>query len=125
LKLVSLICSIVCGTTSFPNIGQTAFGSLGSNIEAHNLAMGLFMSWFPVLILCSILDQNPMASDDIQRKLNKMVDLVCESLQDGDARNEYILSFEGMPHAQHMAYWVDKIADKAQYVPPPPFAYDR
>lgn len=78
--------------------------------------MGLFMSWFPILILCSIIDRNPVASDDIQRKLNKMVDLVCISLQDEKTRNDYIASFNDLPHAQKMAYWVDKITTKAPYI---------
>ncbi|KAH6622175.1 hypothetical protein C7974DRAFT_362444 [Boeremia exigua] len=93
-----------------------AFGDLGSNLQAHNLAMGLFISWLPILILCSILDRNPVASDDIQRKLNKLVDLVCNSLLDQSIQAEYIASFADSPHAQQMAYWVEKIATKAEYV---------
>jgi hypothetical protein len=93
-----------------------AFGDLGSNLQAHNLAMGLFVSWLPILILCSILDRNPVASDDIQRKLNKFVDLVCDSLLDTETRQAYITSFRDLPQSQQMAYWVEKIATKAEYV---------
>lgn len=89
---------------------------MGSNLQAHNLAMGLFVCWFPILILCSILDRNPVASDDIQRKLNKLVDLVCDSLLDHNTRAEYITSFADLPQAQHMAYWVEKIAAKAEHI---------
>lgn len=78
--------------------------------------MGLFVSWFPILVLCSILDRNPVASDDIQRKLNKFVDLVCDSLLDQDIRVEYVRSFADLPQAQHMVYWVEKIAAKAEYI---------
>lgn len=78
--------------------------------------MGLFVSWLPILILCSILDRNPVASDDIQRKLNKLVDLVCDSLLDNNTRAEYIASFADLPQAQHMSYWVEKIAAKAEYI---------
>ncbi|UPX12501.1 uncharacterized protein EKO05_0003046 [Ascochyta rabiei] len=95
---------------------EAAFGDLGSNLQAHNLAMGLFVSWLPILILCSILDRNPVASDDIQRKLNKLVDLVCNSLLDPDTRREYIASVADLHQAQHMAYWVEKIAAKAEYI---------
>jgi hypothetical protein len=90
-----------------------AFGDIGSNYQAHNLAMGLFVSWLPILVLCSILDRNPVASDDIERKLNKLVDVVCDALFDTDNRNDFIASFRDMPEAQHMAYWVEKIAAKA------------
>ncbi|OAG05775.1 uncharacterized protein CC84DRAFT_1186919 [Paraphaeosphaeria sporulosa] len=89
---------------------------IGSNVQAHILAMGLFLAWFPVLILCSILDRNPMGSDNIQRKLNKLFDLVCMSLQDETTRYRYIASFNGQPHAAQMAYWVEKISAKAQYI---------
>lgn len=78
--------------------------------------MGLFVSWLPILILCSILDRNPVASDDIQRKLNKLIDLVCDSLLDGRTRNDFIASFHNMQEAQHMAYWIEKIATKAEYI---------
>ncbi|KAF1933565.1 uncharacterized protein M421DRAFT_200180 [Didymella exigua CBS 183.55] len=95
---------------------EAAFGDLGSNLQAHNLAMGLFVSWLPILILCSILDRNPVASDDIQRKLNKLVNLVCDSLLDLEIRTEYVASFADLPQAQHMAYWVEKIATKAELI---------
>jgi hypothetical protein len=78
--------------------------------------MGLFVSWLPILILCSILDRNPVASDDIQRKLNKLVDAVCDSLLDANVRNEFISSFRDMPEAQRMAYWVEKIATRADVI---------
>ncbi|KAH7074571.1 hypothetical protein BKA63DRAFT_316279 [Paraphoma chrysanthemicola] len=95
---------------------EAAFGDIGSNLQAHNLAMGLFVSWFPILILCSILDRNPVASDDIQRKLNKLVDTVCDSLIDSENRAEFIASFRDMPQSQQMAYWVEKIAAKADVI---------
>lgn len=95
---------------------EAAFGELGNNAQAHDLALGLFTAWFPVLILCSILDRNPIASDDIQRKLNKMVDFTCLSLQDEATRDNYISSFRDLPHSQRMAYWVNKIAQKAGFI---------
>jgi len=75
--------------------------------------MGLFISWLPILILCSILDRNPVASDDVQRKLNKLVDVVCDSLLHVDNRIDFIASFRDMPEAQQMAYWVERIAARA------------
>jgi hypothetical protein len=93
-----------------------AFGYLGDNAQAHDLAIGLFMSWFPILILCSIVDRNPAAADDIQRKLNKLVDLVCNSLQDENIRDEFISSFRDLPESQTMSYWVQKIAAQAEHI---------
>ncbi|KAL5121718.1 hypothetical protein ACEQ8H_000405 [Pleosporales sp. CAS-2024a] len=95
---------------------EAAFSDIGSNVQAHNLAMGLFVSWLPILILCSILDRNPVAADDVQRKLNKLVDIVCDSLLDITTRDEFIASFRDMPEAQRMAYWVEKMATRADSV---------
>jgi hypothetical protein len=89
---------------------------LGDNAQAHDLALGLFLSWFPILILSSIVDRNPVASDDIRRKLNKLVDLVCESLQDPGTRGEFIDSFQDMPEAKRMSYWVNKISLQAPHI---------
>src|ERR1700753_2273536 len=74
------------------------------------------MSWFPILILSSIVDRNPVASDDIRRKLNKMVDLVCTSLQDPDTRRSLIASFRDMPEAERMEYWVNKVSQLAPLI---------
>ncbi|KAF1985317.1 hypothetical protein K402DRAFT_304625, partial [Aulographum hederae CBS 113979] len=95
---------------------EAAFGSLGENAQAHDLALGLFMSWFPVLILCSIVDRNPVASDDIRMKLNKLVDRVCASLQDEQIRHEFIQSIPEMADAQKMAYWVQEINQMTEYI---------
>lgn len=95
---------------------QAAFGYLGDNAQAHYLALGLFMSWFPVLVLCSIVDRNPVASDDIKRKLNKLVDLVCDSLIDPETRNAYIDSLKDSPGCERMAYWVEKISKQAPFI---------
>ncbi|KAE9993010.1 hypothetical protein EG327_006979 [Venturia inaequalis] len=95
---------------------QSAFGYLGDNAQAHDLAVGLFMSWFPILILCSIVDRNPAAADDIQRKINKLVDQVCNSLQDDAIRDEFISSFRDLPESQRMTYWVHKIAFRAEHI---------
>jgi hypothetical protein len=102
-------------SSSFLN-QSPAFGNVGSNLQAYTLALGLFSCWFPILILCSILDRNPVASDDIERKLNKMVDLVCRSLQNEETRNDYISSFQCLTQSQQIACWVQKVAEKAHYI---------
>jgi hypothetical protein len=95
---------------------QAAFYDLGSNAQAHDLAMGLFVSWFPILILSSIVDRNPVASDDIQRKLNGLIDMTCDSLQNFECREEFIASFQHEPKAHKMAYWVRRISHQAEYI---------
>lgn len=36
--------------------------SLGSNSEAHSLALGLLLAWLPVLVFTAYLDRNPVSS---------------------------------------------------------------
>ena len=48
-----------------------AFGELGEGATAHNLALGLLMSWLPVLMAATIVDRNPMDAHYVRAKLNK------------------------------------------------------
>ncbi|KAF2141988.1 uncharacterized protein K452DRAFT_24394 [Aplosporella prunicola CBS 121167] len=88
---------------------QTAFGDIGENATAHDLALGLLMAWLPVLILCSIVDRNPVAADDIRQKLNKLVQSVCDALQDDNIRNEFIQTFRGHQEADRLEALVNNI----------------
>jgi hypothetical protein len=72
---------------------QSAFGLMGQNATAHDLALGMLLGWLPVLVLCSIVDRNPLSADDVQTKLNDLVSLVCKSLQDEEIVEEYIMSY--------------------------------
>jgi hypothetical protein len=71
---------------------QAAFGFLGENAQAHDLALGLLLAWLPVLILSSIVDRNPVAANDILVKINALLDRVRESLMDDMVKQEYILT---------------------------------
>ncbi|KAK8208025.1 hypothetical protein M8818_004063 [Zalaria obscura] len=88
---------------------QSAFGYLGSNATAHDLALGCLLSWMPVLILCSIVDRNPVASEDIRNKLNDLVDIVRQSLIDDTIRDKFI---ESCPRetVEDMRLWIETIA---------------
>ncbi|KAI9782874.1 MAG: hypothetical protein M1816_001655 [Peltula sp. TS41687] len=59
-----------------------AFANIGKNTTAHDLALGLLLSWIPVLILTSIVDRNPVTADDTKRRLNDLVEAVREALLD-------------------------------------------
>jgi hypothetical protein len=69
---------------------QTAFGQLGENATAHNLALGLLLGWLPVFIMGSIIDRNPMASDDLRHQLNGLLDKVRRALLDPQLRHTYM-----------------------------------
>ena len=59
---------------------QQAFGLLGPDAASHNLALGLNVIWFPVLILCTVVDRNPAVPEATQRQLNTFLGLVREAL---------------------------------------------
>lgn len=69
---------------------QQAYGELGANHTAHNMALGCLLSWLPVLILTSIVDRNPVAADSILLELNSFLDGVRCALLEVDLRTAYI-----------------------------------
>lgn len=40
-----------------------AFGGLGDRATAHSLALGILVSWLPLMLLFAILDRNPVSAD--------------------------------------------------------------
>ena len=72
---------------------QSAFGDLGENTTAHDLALGCLLAWFPILIMSSIVDRNPIAAEAIRVKLNTLVDHVRHALSDTPNRENFINSF--------------------------------
>ncbi|CUS13983.1 unnamed protein product, partial [Tuber aestivum] len=48
-----------------------AFGDLGEDSSASNLALGLLVCWLPVLVAAAIVDRNPMDAGDVSAKLNE------------------------------------------------------
>ena len=69
---------------------QQAYGALGANRTAHNMALGCLLSWLPVLILTSIVDRNPVAADSILLELNSFLDEVRSALLNVNLRTAYI-----------------------------------
>ena len=69
---------------------QAAFGQLGTNATAHDLALGLLLAWLPVLIMNGIVDRNPVSVDSICFELNRLLDDVRLALLNPDLRNTYM-----------------------------------
>lgn len=95
---------------------SVAFGYLGENATAHDLALGFLLSWLPVIILGSIVDRNPIAAEDVRLKLNALVDHVRESLQDAQIRREFVESFRDQPESRRLGEWIKEIADHSRYM---------
>lgn len=76
---------------------EWAFGNLGGNATAHNLAMGLMLGWIPVFILGSIIDRNPISSDDVRLRLNALLDKVRLALLNNRLRDTYIRDIRRPP----------------------------
>ncbi|KAL8831432.1 MAG: hypothetical protein Q9191_000876 [Dirinaria sp. TL-2023a] len=69
---------------------QSAFGQIGDNETAHDLAIGLLLSWLPVLVLVTIVDRNPVAPESVRRQLNDLVDAVRSALLNPSLRHSYM-----------------------------------
>lgn len=95
---------------------QAAFGDLGENRTAHDLALGCLLAWFPVLIMGSIVDRNPIAAEAIRKKLNALVDHVRHALRDEQHRREFVESFRDQPKFDQLQTWVDGVADKGEHM---------
>ncbi|KAK6440151.1 hypothetical protein LTR95_003625 [Oleoguttula sp. CCFEE 5521] len=93
---------------------QSAFGYLGSNAQAHDLALGCLLSWLPVLILSSIVDRNPVAADATRKKLNHLVDRVRQSLMDDTIRERYLRSIADFDQHNKMRESVEDIGEVCQ-----------
>jgi hypothetical protein len=73
---------------------QSAFGLIGNNAEAHDLALGLLTGWMPIMIMAGIVDRNPFSVDDVRKPLNELINLVCESLQDKTLVTKFLATLE-------------------------------
>ncbi|MCJ1270853.1 hypothetical protein MMC22_010750, partial [Lobaria immixta] len=69
---------------------EFAFSTLGDNTTAHNLALGLLLAWFPVLILSSIVDRNPTQTAATCAKLNRLLTQVQIALRTDVATRKLI-----------------------------------
>ncbi len=67
-----------------------AFTEIGNNETAHDLGLGLLLTWLPILVLSSITDRNPVAPDEIRQQLNNLLELVRDALVDPERRESYI-----------------------------------
>lgn len=95
---------------------QAAFGVVGENRTAHDLALGCMLAWFPILIMATIVDRNPIAAEAIRKKLNALVDHVRHALHDDHHRQEFIHSFSDQPNFKPFAHHIHDIAAKSEYM---------
>ena len=71
------------------------FSELGENATAHDIALGLLLAWFPVLILSSIVDRNPTQPTATCTKLNRLLKKVEIALRTDGVANELIQNITG------------------------------
>lgn len=77
---------------------QSAFTTLGQNSTAHDLALGLLLAWFPVLILSSIVDRNPAETATSCKKLNKLLGEVQVALRTDGVAEKLVQTVRGDPN---------------------------
>lgn len=88
---------------------ESAFTVLGQNSTAHDLALGCLLAWFPVLIMGSIVDRNPIAADAIRTKLNALVNHVRHALDDQQHRDAFVRTFEHQSDHEQLQGRVDSL----------------
>ncbi|KAJ4346216.1 hypothetical protein N0V95_005582 [Ascochyta clinopodiicola] len=108
---VPVFVSIMWFLFAFALSVQSAFVDLGENTTAHDLALGCLLAWFPILIMGSIVDRNPIAAEAIRLKLNTLVDHVRHALRDEGHRNEFIGSFHDQPNFEELKAEVKSLAE--------------
>jgi hypothetical protein len=95
---------------------QDAFGDLGANTTAHDLALGCLLAWFPVLIMGSIVDRNPIAAEAIRKRLNTLVDHVRNALHDEQNRTAFVDTFRDQADYEQLKIWVQNVENKGKYM---------
>ncbi|KAH7394856.1 hypothetical protein DE146DRAFT_63761 [Phaeosphaeria sp. MPI-PUGE-AT-0046c] len=95
---------------------EGAFGNLGQNTTAHDLALGCLLAWFPILIMGSIVDRNPIAAEAIRKKLNHLVDHVRNALHNEQNRNEFINTFRNHPNLKNLEKRIESIANAEENI---------
>lgn len=73
---------------------EDAFGRLGDNQTAHNLALGLLLAWLPCFLIATIVDRNPVGADRIRRKLNEFLEDTRVALLDSEVRRSFLRDSE-------------------------------
>ena len=68
---------------------ELAFDQIGGNATAHNLALGLLVSWLPVMVVASTVDRNQTSADAVREKLNELINDVRLSLIDEACYEKY------------------------------------
>ena len=58
--VLPLVVNIVWFMVAFGISIAVAFTDLGDNTTAHSLALGLLISWLPILVIMAIVDRNPV-----------------------------------------------------------------
>ncbi|KAK4208580.1 hypothetical protein QBC37DRAFT_475951 [Rhypophila decipiens] len=65
--LVSIVVFFVAYAVSL----VLAFGGLGDRATAHSMALGLLVSWLPLMVLFTILDRNPVSADRSKKLITR------------------------------------------------------
>ncbi|KAK3113136.1 hypothetical protein LTR53_009873 [Teratosphaeriaceae sp. CCFEE 6253] len=100
---------------------QSAFGYLGQNAVAHDLALGLLLAWLPVLVLCTIVDRNPVSADDSRKRLNRLVDHVRKSLMDDQIRLAFVNSVDDVEGRRQMRQGIQDLGAQCEAMGVEPF----
>lgn len=78
-----------------------------------DLALGLVLSWIPILILCSIIDRNPVCAEDIRFKINRYIHHIRCALLQQQHKRELSAS---LLLDEDFYDWIDPDSQEPQYM---------
>ncbi|KAM7205165.1 hypothetical protein V8F20_003302 [Naviculisporaceae sp. PSN 640] len=81
-----------------------AFGGLGDRATAHSMALGLLVSWLPLMVLFTILDRNPVSADRSKK-------LITRWLWNADAIRRWAAK-KPLPHEDEIVWWSQEREDE-------------
>lgn len=87
---------------------EDAFGRIGDNQTAHNLALGLLIAWLPVFLIATIVDRNPVGAERNRRKLNEFLEDVRAALLYGPSRTQFLAR---SARREHELSWTSAFKD--------------
>ncbi|KAK0614395.1 hypothetical protein B0T14DRAFT_539890 [Immersiella caudata] len=77
-----------------------AFGSAGEGVDVTALTLGLLYSWLPMLVICTIVDRNPVSSERVQELMSRW-------LYNAEAVRRW--KIEGASPSKRIRWWTDGI----------------
>ncbi|KAK0642955.1 hypothetical protein B0T16DRAFT_437739 [Cercophora newfieldiana] len=69
--IVPMVLSLGTFLAAFVFSIYLAFGATGEGVDVTGLTLGLLYGWLPMLVICTIIDRNPVSSDRVRELMSR------------------------------------------------------